>query len=409
MRSLLHASFAAAGAPRAARGATLALLAAALWLGAAGAWAQAGGASSTAPATSPPATVERRSGPPEGFVAPALPQPDESVAVREKTQPGNNAPFWRAVRESGAQHGTVNLPGGEKGTLIQGFTRYPGSNVATAGEAWRQVRNDWILPYGGALLVIVIVALGIFYFTKGPLGTLQTGGARRIERVTPFERAAHWTNAAAFVVLAVSGLVMAFGKFLLLPVLGATLFGWLAYALKTLHNVVGPLFVVSLLVVILTFVKDNFPQAGDSVWIRRGGGLFGGHEPPSHRFNAGEKLIFWVGVLLLGVTVVASGLVLDQLLPLENTRRQMQIAHLVHGTATAFMMAAFIGHIYMGTIGTRGAYRAMRDGYVDDAWAREHHALWYEDVLAGRVPAQRSGTPPPAGEAGLPPARPLAS
>jgi formate dehydrogenase subunit gamma len=211
-------------------------------------------------------------------------------------------------------------------------------------------------------------------------------------------------------VLAVSGIVMAFGKFFLLPVLGPTLFGWLSYGLKTLHNLVGPLFVVSLLVVILTFIKDNFPQAADAAWIRRAGGLFSdGREPPSHRFNAGEKLIFWGGVLFLGIIVVASGLVLDQLLPIENTRRQMQIAHLVHGTATAFMMAAFIGHIYMGTIGTRGAYRAMRTGYVDEGWAQEHHALWYDDVKAGRIPAQRSGTPPPEGDPVLPPARPLAS
>jgi formate dehydrogenase subunit gamma len=357
-----------------------------------------------------PATTQRLAGPPAGFVAPALPQPDETTAERATTQPGNNAPFWRAVRGSGEDQGTVNLPGAEKGTLIQPFTRYPGSRLTTAGEAWRQVRNDWIIPYGGALLIVTIVALAILYFTKGPVGGPHADTGRRIERFTPFERAAHWVNAFAFVVLAVSGIVMAFGKFFLLPVLGATLFGWLTYALKTVHNLVGPLFVVSLLVVIVTFIRDNFPQAGDWAWIRRGGGLFGGHEPPSHRFNAGEKLIFWGGVLVLGLIVVGSGLVLDQIVPgIENTRRQMQIAHIVHGTATAFMMAAFIGHIYMGTIGMRGALSAMRGGYVDEGWAAEHHALWYADVKAGRIPAQRSGHELPAGTTVVPPVRPLAS
>jgi formate dehydrogenase subunit gamma len=387
------------------RAALSAALVAVLWGGVVG---TAAAQAAAAPVASMPAP--RVAGPPEGFVAPALPQADESQAVREQTQTGNNAPFWRAVRHSGEQAGTVNLPGAEMGTLIQQFTRYPGSRMTTAGEAWRQVRNEWIIPYGAALLVIVVLALAIFYFTKGPIGGHHTDTGRKIERFTPFERAAHWINATAFVVLAVSGIVMAFGKFFLLPVLGPTLFGWLSYGLKTLHNLVGPLFVVSLLVVILTFIKDNFPQAADAAWIRRAGGLFSdGREPPSHRFNAGEKLIFWGGVLFLGIIVVASGLVLDQLLPIENTRRQMQIAHLVHGTATAFMMAASIGHLYMGTIGTRGAYRAMRTGYVDEGWAQEHHALWYDDVKAGRIPAQRSGTPPPEGDPVLPPARPLAS
>ena len=41
-------------------------------------------------------------------------------------------------------------------------------------------------------------------------------------------------------------------------------------------------------------------------------------------------------------------------------------------------------HVYLGTIGQRGAYQAMRTGYVDEAWAKEHHGYWYADVKAGR-------------------------
>ena len=107
--------------------------------------------------------------PPAGFVAPAEPKADESNAQRAITQPGNNAPFWRAVRESGNQAGYSSLPAIESGTLIQSFTRYPGSNLATAGEAWRQVRNQWIIPYGGALLLLTCLALAMFYWIKGPI------------------------------------------------------------------------------------------------------------------------------------------------------------------------------------------------------------------------------------------------
>jgi len=242
-----------------------------------------------------------------------------------------------------------------------------------------------------------VVALALVYLTKGPIGGHVPDTGRKIERFTPFERAAHGLNAAAFVVLAVSGIVMAFGKFFLLPLLGGTLFGWLTYALKTAHNLVGPLFAVSLVIVILTFIRDNFPREGDWQWIKRFGGMFSDHEVPSHRFNAGEKILFWAGVFVLGLTVVASGIVLDQIVPgLLNTRDQMQVAHMVHGAATAVMMAMFLGHIYMGTIGTRGALQAMTTGYVDEAWAREHHELWLEDIQAGRIPAQRSDSAPPA-------------
>jgi formate dehydrogenase subunit gamma len=355
-------------------------------------------AASAQQAASAPASAAMK-GPPAGFVAPPEPQPNETNAQRAKTQPGNNAPFWRQVRQSGENEGFSTLPGAEKGVLIQRFVQYPGSRMTNAGEAWRQVRDRWIIPYGGAFLFIVLLALALFYWRKGPIGTHELGtaeGGRQIERFTPFERAAHWTNAIAFVLLAVSGLVMAFGKALLLPLMGHTLFGWLAYALKNIHNFAGPLFAVSLLVVIVTFVRDEMFERADWAWLRRFGGLFGGHEVPSPRFNAGEKVLFWIGALALGVVVVSSGLVLDKLLPgLDYLRGDMQLAHMVHSIAAIVMMAAFLGHIYMGTIGMRGAYKAMRHGQVDEAWAKEHHALWYEDIRAGKIPAQRSQPEPP--------------
>jgi len=347
-------------------------------------------AQSTAPADG------GRFAPPPNFTAPAEPQPDETNSQRGRTQPGNNAPFWRGVRDSGDQPGISNLPGAEKGVLVQPFVQYPGSRFTTAGEAWRQVRNQWIIPYGGALLLIAALALVLFHWRKGPLGH-SPNTERGIERFTYFERAAHWSNAIAFCVLAISGIVMAFGQFFLRPIIGATLFGWLSYALKTLHNFAGPLFAVSLVIVFFTFVRDELPQKGDGTWLRKGGGAFSGEHVPAHRFNAGEKIVFWLGVFLLGAIVVASGLVLDMVIPgLAYLRSDMQVAHMVHSIAAMFMMSMFLLHIYLGTIGMRGAYRAMRNGYVDEAWAKEHHDLWYRDIEAGKIPAQRSAEPPPA-------------
>ncbi|MFN4005533.1 MAG: formate dehydrogenase subunit gamma [Hylemonella sp.] len=323
----------------------------------------------------------------------------QTNAERAKVQPGNNAPMWRAVG-SGVT-GYSSLPRSqapEAGNLIQPFVQYPGSALTTAGEAWRQVRNHWILPYGGALLLIVLGAVALFYWRKG---TLQLHGAetgRKIERFTAFERSAHWANAIAFSILAISGIVMAFGKFFLLPIIGSTLFGWLTYLLKNLHNFAGPVFAVSLVIVIVTFIKDNLPRKEDLTWLLKGGGLLSAHEVPSHRFNAGEKVLFWGGVFVLGLIVVGSGLVLDKLVPgLEYLRGEMQIAHMIHAVAAVLMMAMFIGHIYMGTIGMAGAYEAMKTGYVDETWAKEHHELWYNDIKAGKIPAQRSAQKAPEG------------
>ncbi|PIT78818.1 formate dehydrogenase subunit gamma [Limnohabitans sp. B9-3] len=327
---------------------------------------------------------------PDASDAPGYAQ--QNNAERGKVQPGNNAPMWRAVG-AGAE-GYSSLPKSEApeaGVLIQPFVQYPGSRLTTAGEAWRQVRNNWIIPYGGSLLVIVFGAIAIFYWRKGMMKLHGAPTGKEIERFTPFERSAHWTNAIAFVILAISGATMAFGKFFLQPIIGDTLFGWITYLLKNAHNFAGPLFAVSLTVVFFTFLKDNWPSKEDWVWIIKAGGMLGGKEVPSHRFNAGEKVVFWGGVFGLGLVVVASGFVLDKIVPgLIYERGTMQIAHMVHAVATLLMMAMFMAHIYMGSIGMEGAYKAMRTGYVDETWAKEHHELWYDDIQAGKIPAHRS-------------------
>ena len=140
-----------------------------------------------------------------------------------------------------------------------------------------------------------------------------------------------------------------------------------------------------------TFVRDNLPAKGDLDWLAKGGGMFGAEEVPSHRFNAGEKLMFWGGAFLLGAVVVGSGLVLDKLVPgIAYSRDNMQVAHMIHAIAAVLMMAILLGHIYLGTVGMSGAYQAMRTGVVDDAWAKEHHEHWHNDVVAGKIARGRT-------------------
>lgn len=339
---------------------------------------------------------------PEGSQDPAY--ATQTNGERSKVQPGNNAPVWREVNSGKA--GFSSLPvtqAPEAGVLIQPFVQYPGSSLTNAGDAWRQVRNNWLIPYGGSLLLIVLGAIALFHFTVGPMKVKEELTGRKLERFTYFERAAHWANVAAFLTLAVSGLVMAFGKFFILPVIGTTLFGWLTYVLKNLHNFAGPLFAVSLVVVIVTFMRDNLPAKGDLNWLLKGGGIFSGHEIDSARYNAGEKVVFWGGVFFLGLIVVVSGLALNKLLPgLSYDRSTMQIAHMVHSVSNLLMLVMFMGHIYLGTLGTKGALEGMRTGYVDETWAEQHHKLWYDDIKAGRIPAQRTPVAHAPGHSGKP-------
>jgi formate dehydrogenase subunit gamma len=347
-----------------------------------------------------------RFAPPASFAAAPSRKAEDSNAQRAKSQPGNNAPFWRGVHDSGTQPGITSLPGAEKGVLIQPFVQYPGSRWTNAGEAWRQVRNQWIIPYGGSLIFIVALALALYYIAKGPARPQREPRPSGHRTLHLLRARRPLSNAIAFWRARDLGHRDGFGKFFLLPIIGGTLFGGLAYVLKTAHNFFGTLFAVSLVIVFVTFVRDNFPCAAcDLNWLLKGGGAFGNrNEPPSGPLqNAARCSCSGAACSVLGLVLVGSGLVLDKVVPgLDYLRGDMQVTHMVHSVAAVLMISLFLLHIYLGTIGVRGAYRAMRDGEVDEAWAREHHAYWYRDIQEGRIPARR--TRPSSDE--VPPVRP---
>lgn len=315
---------------------------------------------------------------------------NQNQAERSRVQPGNLAPTWRAVR-SGENFSTT-VSGLESGVLIQQNAQFLGQDRATtAGEAWRQYRNGPMTKISAWLLVIAVAVMAVVYVIFGPSRLKEPETGRLIQRFTPIERIAHWTLAISFVAMAVTGLLMFFGRYVLLPVFGYTLFGWLAYASKNIHNFLGPVFAISLIVVFAIFVKDNLPRREDVRWLTRLGGAIGKEHVSSGRFNAGGKIWFWGGVVVLGLIISLSGLFLDMLLPVAAyTRGNMQLAHVIHLIAAVLIMAASLGHIYLGTIGMEGAYAGMRTGYVDDTWARQHHDLWYDDVKSGKIPRVRS-------------------
>jgi formate dehydrogenase subunit gamma len=177
---------------------------------------------------------------------------------------------------------------------------------------------------------------------------------------------------------------------------GYTLFSWLAILSKNVHNFVAPVFILSLIPFIVIYMKDNLPEKGDLAWMSKGWRMFAGEHLPSGRFNAGEKVWFWLGVVVLCLVVSASGLIL--LFPnFEQGRLLMQQANVIHAIAGVLVIGLSLGHIYMGTIGVEGAYQNMRTGNTDETWGKEHHEYWYKDVMKGRPGAAGASSAARAG------------
>jgi formate dehydrogenase subunit gamma len=294
----------------------------------------------------------------------------QEQAARQQTQPGNNAPVWRDVRGGDNAYQTTQVRGVESAVLVQ-----------TEGETWRQVRNGLVTVYGGWLLVVIMAIIGAFYAWKGPIKLHEKPTGRQMLRFNAWDRMVHWGAAISFILLAVTGTIILFGKFILLPVIGYTLFAWLAILAKNVHNFVGPVFAFCVILMFITFVKDNFPKAHDLKWLAKFGGLLTDEHVPSDRFNAGEKVWFWLGVTLLGIVVSITGFILN--FPnFEQGRELMQQANVIHAVAAVLFLTMALSHIYLGTVGVEGAYEAMRTGYVDEIWAKEHHEYWYRDAIA---------------------------
>ena len=258
------------------------------------------------------------------------------------------------------------------------------------GRTWQTFHQVYLRWIGGVAIVGIFSLLLIFYLWRGTLRFGARAG-RMMLRFTAFERFVHWMTATCFVVLAISGLNITFGRPLLLPLIGPEAFSaWSQWA-KYAHNYLSFPFSIGVILMFLIWVASNLPTRADVEWIKQGGGMFGGEEPPAYKFNAGEKFIFWV-VVIGGSAVMVTGYVL--LFPFYGSGiAVMQAAQVVHSVVGILYIAAMLVHIYMGTLGMKGALEGMWRGKVDVNWAKSHHLLWYEEEVGGGKAGDHSQAP----------------
>jgi formate dehydrogenase subunit gamma len=278
---------------------------------------------------------------------------------------------------------------------ISGRCTVPDQKACTieqpAGRDWRHFHEVTLRWIGSFVIIGILAVLIVFYLWRGMVRIESGRSGRTIVRFNGFERLAHWMTATCFVILALSGLNITFGKPLLLPLIGPEQFtAWSQWA-KYAHNYLSFPFTIGVFLIFLMWIAGNIPNRVDVEWLKRGGGIVGHDHPPAYRFNAGQKMIYWI-VVLGGTAVAASGYVL--MFPFYGTDiASMQVAQIVHAIVAVLFVAAMIGHIYIGTVGMEGAFEAMGTGTVDLNWAKEHHNLWLEEENARTEPNEPQRQP----------------
>lgn len=276
------------------------------------------------------------------------------------------ADFWRIVREGIPGYTAVSSQG--HSVLIQ-----------NGGENWREIRNLLIIRYTPWILGLALVAMSLFHMIIGGDKLEEPRTGVMIERHGIGTRLLHWYTAFLFIFLAITGLSLLLGHAGLIPVFGhRTVASYLAYA-KLVHNWAGPLFLAGVFLEFVAWVRNNIPNKRDLQWFKSMGGMLGsGPRPHTGKVNGGEKAWFWV-MIICGIGVGITGILLD--FPIWGQDRYiMQVSHVIHATVAILFVTASFGHMYMGTLGSEGAFEGMWHGKVDKVWAKQHADLWYEEV-----------------------------
>jgi formate dehydrogenase subunit gamma len=322
----------------------------------------------------------------QGSQAVAQPQTEEAVQQARQDQmriEQQRREFWRQAR--GGIEGYSAVTGPETGVLIQ-----------SGGDVWRAMREGPIKRWGGIALIGVLAAIILFHLVAGSV-KLEERTGRTITRWSVFERAIHWYTAILFIILAITGLSLLFGRSVLIPIMGREAFAaWASFA-KPVHDWLAVPFAIGLILMVIPWLGQNIPKAHDFTWLKMGGGyLDKSKHPPADFVNAGEKIWYWL-LFFGGIVLIWSGFYL--LFPnLGWERSTMQLAHIAHAISGVALVAFSLGHIYLGTLGNQGSFEGMWTGEVDEAWAKAHHNLWYDQIKKeGKRPA--TGAAPQSGHA----------
>ncbi len=197
--------------------------------------------------------------------------------------------------------------------------------------------------------------------------------AEMIRKSSVTEVVNHWILAGSCIALMLSGFAFLFH----LEPVGA-LFGGFE-AMKNIHNYLGVVFCLSLLLSTVHYLKDAFEyDADDLQWFKVAGGYLS-HKvkvPPMGKYNPGQKL-YYLAVVGAGIAIAVSGFAIWLM---KDNGSIMLLAHLVHNLAFCIFVLAVPVHIYLGTLANPGTMQIMINGMMPLSDARKKHPKWIKEV-----------------------------
>lgn len=141
----------------------------------------------------------------------------------------------------------------------------------------------------------------------------------------------------------------------------------------TWHECMGYILAIVAIIMLTSWARDCRFRSYDFTWFKVMGGYLGSSStlPPAGRFNAGQKLYFWLINALIMVLLI-SGIIMEQ--HPQGAAHRMGTVWSVHGLAGCMFMMAVIGHAYLSLFINPATARVLLDGRISRDYLRKHHS-----------------------------------
>ncbi len=263
--------------------------------------------------------------------------------------------------------------------IIPNILEYGTENSYNPGYWFTLLQGKY---FSNIFLIIVLCVPAVFlghYLIVGP--KIFSHDGEKIYIFPAFQRFIHLLAAISFVILIPTGLMIIFGKYF-----GG---GFLVELARHLHGFATVIFLISLVPMFLFWAVEMLPSQDDIKWIFILGGYLSKEikEIPAGKFNAGQKMWFWVSAFGGAVMIATGGFMFlqDFDLGIASTLGGSQIdllrgSAIIHNCLAVIITAFFFTHAYMSLFAIKGAIHSIITGYKEHDEVKYLHSSLYKKL-----------------------------
>ncbi|MCV3550981.1 formate dehydrogenase subunit gamma [Campylobacter sp. CNRCH_2013_0855] len=248
------------------------------------------------------------------------------------------------------------------------------------GALWTKLQGEYIASAVLIILIVVISAFALHYMVIGPKKFSHDG--KKIYAFSVFERLFHFVAAISWIILVPTGLIMIFGSYF-----GG---GFFVRMCKNLHGIATILFIISIIPMLLCWIKRMLPASYDLRWMMIVGGYLSKEKKPvpAGKFNFGQKSWYYIAVFG-GFLMIITGAFMF-FLDFNSTSLQsifgishidiLRASAIIHNILGILCAVFFAIHIYMAVFAIKGSIHSMISGYKEEEEVYILHSYWYKEL-----------------------------